>query len=128
MRISDWSSDVCSSDLTLLPASVRRGKAPETGAAPADPMAVFGEYQQFARDFMSSEGLDEVDPIAAMSAAAGAESEGGPPMFSKELFEAMMEVVIEEKGSVYAVGLGSPEPGMDKTEGRRIGEGGVRRV
>src|SRR3546814_16417244 len=40
---------------TLLPASVRRGKAPETGAAPADPMAVFGEYQQFARDFMYSE-------------------------------------------------------------------------
>src|SRR3546814_4555803 len=60
-------------------------------------MAVFGEYQQFARDFMSSEGLDEVDPIAAMRAAAGAESEGGPPLFSKEFFEAQMEVVIEEK-------------------------------
>ena len=99
---------------TLLPASVRRGKAPETGAAPADPMAVFGEYQQFARDFMSSEGLDEVDPIAAMRAAAGAESEGGPPLFSKEFFEAQMEVVIEEKVPVYAAGLGNPGPWMDR--------------
>src|SRR3546814_4248678 len=77
-------------------------------------MAVFGEYQQFARDFMSSEGLDEVDPIAAMRAAAGAESEGGPPLFSKEFFEAQMEVVIEEKVPDYAAGLGNPGPGMDR--------------
>src|SRR3546814_4316800 len=75
-------------------------------------MAVFGEYQQFARDFMSSEGLVEVDPIAAMRAAAGAESEGGPPLFSKEFFEAQMEVVIEEKVHVYAAGLGNPGPWM----------------
>src|SRR3546814_3332343 len=40
---------------TLLPASVRRGKAPETGAAPADPMAVFGEYQQFRSEEHTSE-------------------------------------------------------------------------
>jgi len=99
---------------TLLPASVRRGKAPETGAAPADPMAVFGEYQQFARDFMAREGLGEVDSAAAMRAAAGAESEGGPPLFSKEFFEAQMEVVIEEKVPVYAAGLGNPGPWMDR--------------
>ncbi|NCU11512.1 MAG: nitronate monooxygenase [Sphingomonadaceae bacterium] len=99
---------------TLLPASVRRGKAPETGAAPADPMAVFGEYQQFARDFMDREGLGEVDSVAAMRAAAGAESEGGPPLFSKEFFEAQMEVVIEEKVPVYAAGLGNPGPWMDR--------------
>src|SRR3546814_21011135 len=77
-------------------------------------MAVFGEYQQFARDFMSSEGLDEVDPIAAMRAAAGAESEGGPPLFSKEFFEAQRAVVIEETVPVYAAGLGNPGPGMDR--------------
>ncbi|HMS19804.1 MAG TPA: nitronate monooxygenase [Sphingorhabdus sp.] len=99
---------------TLLPASVRQGKAPQTGAAPTDPMSVFGEYQQFAKDFMSREGLGEVDAAAAMRAAAGAESEGGPPLFSKEFFEAQMEVVIEEKVPVYAAGLGNPGPWMDR--------------
>ena len=49
-----------------------------------------------------------------MRAAAGAESEGGPPMFSKEFFEAQMEVVIEEKVPVYAAGLGNPGPWMDR--------------
>lgn len=68
---------------TLLPASVRQGKAPQTGAAPTDPMSVFGEYQQFAKDFMSREGLGEVDAAAAMRAAAGAESEGGLRFFRK---------------------------------------------
>ena len=42
---------------TLLPASVRRGKAPQSGAAPVDPMALAVEYRQFAADFMASEGL-----------------------------------------------------------------------
>src|SRR3546814_19051010 len=96
---------------TLLPASVRRGKAPETGAAPADPMAVFGEYQQFARDFMSSEGLDEVDHIAAMRAAAGAASAGGPPLFSKGFFAAQMEGVIQAKVPAHAAGMGNSDPG-----------------
>ena len=33
---------------TLLPASVRRGSAPQSGAAPQNPMDLMGEYQQFA--------------------------------------------------------------------------------
>ena len=39
---------------------------------------------------------------------------GGPQLFSKEFFEAQMEVVIEEKVPVYAAGLGNPEPWMDR--------------
>src|SRR3546814_14036632 len=38
MRISDWSSDVCSSDLTIIIEYIDR-KAPEPGLIPADPDA-----------------------------------------------------------------------------------------
>lgn len=99
---------------TLLPASVRRGAKPETGAAPADPMALMEEYREFARDFIEREGLPAVDAAAAMRAAGGAEAQGGPPLFSKEFFEQQMEVVIEEKVPVYAAGLGNPGPWMDR--------------
>ena len=100
---------------TLLPASVRRGSAPQSGAAPQNPMDLMGEYQQFARDFMDREELPEVDAAAAMRAAGAPEmGKGGPQLFSKEFFEAQMEVVIEEKVPVYAAGLGNPEPWMDR--------------
>jgi len=42
---------------SLLPASVRRGSAPQSGGAPDNPMALLGEYQQFTRDFMEREHL-----------------------------------------------------------------------
>lgn len=99
---------------TLLPASVRRGKAPQSGAAPVDPMALAVEYRQFAADFMASEGLANADGEAARRAIGGRDAEGGPPLFSKEFFEAQMEVVIEEKVPVYAAGLGNPGPWMDR--------------
>lgn len=99
---------------TLLPASVRRGKPPQSGAAPADPMALAAEYRQFAADFMASEGLANADGEAARRAIGGRDAEGGPPLFSKEFFEAQMEVVIEEKVPVYAAGLGNPGPWMDR--------------
>lgn len=35
-------------------------------------------------------------------------------MFSKDFFEAQMEVVVEEKVPVYAAGLGNPAPWMDR--------------
>lgn len=99
---------------TLLPASVRRGSAPQTGAQPADPAALMAEYRQFAQDFIAREGLDPVDGAAVMRAAEGAEAQGGPALFSKEFFEAQMEVVIEEKVPVYAAGLGNPGPWMER--------------
>lgn len=99
---------------TLLPASVRRGKPPQSGAAPADPMALAAEYRQFAADFMASEGLASADGEAVRRAIGGRDVEGGPPLFSKEFFEAQMEVVIEEKVPVYAAGLGNPGPWMDR--------------
>lgn len=99
---------------TLLPASVRRGKPPQSGAAPIDPMALAAEYRQFAEDFMAREGLAKADGEAARRAIGGRDAEGGPPLFSKEFFEAQMEVVIEEKVSVYAAGLGNPGPWMDR--------------
>ena len=99
---------------TLLPASVRRGKPPQSAAAPVDPMALAAEYRQFAADFMASEGLANADGEAARRAIGGRDAEGGPPLFSKEFFEAQMEVVIEEKVPVYAAGLGNPGPWMDR--------------
>ena len=99
---------------TLLPASVRRGKPPQSGAAPIDPMALAAEYRQFTEDFMAREGLAKPDGEAARRAIGGRDAEGGPPLFSKEFFEAQMEVVIEEKVPVYAAGLGNPGPWMDR--------------
>lgn len=99
---------------TLLPASVRRGKPPQSGAAPIDPMALGAEYRQFTEDFMAREGLAKADGEAARRAIGGRDAEGGPPLFSKEFFEAQMEVVIEEKVPVYAAGLGNPGPWMDR--------------
>ena len=98
---------------TLLPASVRRGSAPQTGAAPADPRAVLADYQAFTRDFMEREGLEMVARDAGRDATEGA-ANGGAALFSKEFFEAQMEVVVEEKVPVYAAGLGNPGPWMDR--------------
>ena len=83
---------------TLLPASVRRGSAPQSGASLENPMALLGEYQQFTRDFMEREDLPEVDAAMAMRAAGAPEmGKGGPQLFTREFFEAQMEVVIEER-------------------------------
>ena len=100
---------------TLLPASVRRGLAPQSGGAPDNPMALLGEYQQFTRDFMERENLPAIDIEMAMRTAGAPEmGKGGPQLFSSEFFEAQMEVIIEEKVPVYAAGLGNPEPWMDR--------------
>ncbi len=99
---------------TLLPASVRRGSAPQAGAPPANPAALMAEYRQFAQEFIAREGLDPVDGATVLRAVEGADAQGGPPLFSKEFFEAQMEVVIEEKVPVYAAGLGNPGPWMDR--------------
>ena len=100
---------------TLLPASVRRGSKPQSGGGDIDPMAVLSEYKAFARDFMDKEGLESVGRssiIADMAPIKG--SKKSPQVFSKEFFEAQMNVVIEEKVPVYAAGLGNPGPWMDQ--------------
>ena len=100
---------------TLLPASVRRGSKPQSGGGDIDPMDVLSEYKAFARDFMDKEGLESVGRssiIADMAPIKG--SKKSPQVFSKEFFEAQMNVVIEEKVPVYAAGLGNPGPWMDQ--------------
>ncbi|MAN61536.1 MAG: 2-nitropropane dioxygenase [Parvibaculum sp.] len=100
---------------TLLPASVRRGSKPQSGGGDIDPMEVLSEYKAFARDFMDKEGLESVGRssiIADMAPIKG--SKKSPQVFSKEFFEAQMNVVIEEKVPVYAAGLGHPGPWMDQ--------------
>src|SRR3546814_16605603 len=42
---------------TLLPASVRRGSAPESGGVAENPLALLGEYQEFTSEFMEREHL-----------------------------------------------------------------------
>jgi nitronate monooxygenase len=91
---------------TLLPASVRREKAePGKGPSPAERIP---ELAKFAREFMEKEGLAAPQPVAPAPAPAG----GGTrrAIFSKDFFDAQMEVVIEERVPVYAAGLGDPGP------------------
>jgi len=100
---------------TLLPASVRRGSAPQSGGGDIDPMEMLGEYKDFAREFMDKEGLESVGRssiIADMAPSKGPRS--STQVFSKEFFEEQMNVVIEEKVPVYAAGLGNPGPWMDQ--------------
>lgn len=100
---------------TLLPASVRRGSAPESGGVAENPLALLGEYQEFTREFMEREHLPAVDAATAMRAAGAPDmGKGGLQLFSREFFEAQMEVIIEEKVPVYAAGLGNPESRMER--------------
>jgi NAD(P)H-dependent flavin oxidoreductase YrpB (nitropropane dioxygenase family) len=99
---------------TLLPASVRRsgGSASGETSAASSPADRLEEARAFAVDFMHREGLEH------SSRAPRAADEGGVieglAMFSKDFFEAQMEVVVEEKVPVYAAGLGNPGPWMER--------------
>jgi len=96
---------------TLLPASVRRGaalKAPSNGPLPKD---LIPEYRAFAADFLKREGIPE-----AAEKDVWPEPDG-PPMLSKEFFDAQMDVIIEEKVPVYVSGLGNPGPWIERLHG-----------
>jgi nitronate monooxygenase len=97
---------------TLLPASVRRGGKANAGVSPMD---LVPQHRQFAREFMRREALPELDAetFAGITGLDPADRDG-PRMLSKEFFEAQMEVVIEQRVPLYAAGLGSPEPWMDR--------------
>ncbi|HME21333.1 MAG TPA: nitronate monooxygenase [Acetobacteraceae bacterium] len=97
---------------TLLPASVRRGGTANAGVSPMD---LVPQHRQFARDFIQREGLPELDDetLASIIGVHPADRDA-PRMLSKEFFEAQMEVVIEQRVPLYAAGLGSPEPWMDR--------------
>lgn len=93
---------------TLLPASVRRGtnlKAPSNGPLPQD---LVPEYREFASAFLAREGVAEAKPDEIWP------EPDGPPLFSKDFFEAQMDVIIGERVPVYASGLGSPGPWIDR--------------
>jgi NAD(P)H-dependent flavin oxidoreductase YrpB (nitropropane dioxygenase family) len=96
---------------TLLPASVRRAK-PEAAKGPS-PLDQVPKLQAFAREFMAKEGLalPHVDRPAQAQAAAPAARRA---VFSKDFFDAQMEVVIDERVPVYAAGLGDPGPWLDR--------------
>lgn len=94
---------------TLLPASVRR-QAQQAGDGSDSPMDHLDEYLAFARDYMQQEGLGTPEPARNNSRRP----EGEAAIFTKEFFEAQMEVVIEEAVPVYAAGLGNPAPWLDR--------------
>jgi len=98
---------------TLLPASVRRGtKLENTGVSPRDLLV---QHRQFANTFREREDLPELteEEVLALGGRDPADRDG-PPLLTKEFFEAQMEVVIEERVALYAAGLGSPEPWLDR--------------
>lgn len=94
---------------TLLPASVRRAaeRADDPGPKPAD---LVPELQAFADEFMAREGMAPADPALLRQRR----EPGEPALFTKEFFEAQMEVVIDERVPVYASGLGNPGPWMER--------------
>ena len=97
---------------TLLPASVRRGLKDNTGVPPTD---LLPQHRQLAKRFMQREGLPELDAEALASIIGVHPADrDAPRMLSREFFEAQMEVVIEQRVPLYAAGLGSPEPWMDR--------------
>lgn len=94
---------------TLLPASVRReSHKQQAGPSPAEKLP---EYQAFAREFMEREGLE---PVKLPPRPADSDGKKPRAVFSKDFFEAQMEVVIEERVPVYASGLGNPGPWIDR--------------
>jgi nitronate monooxygenase len=96
---------------TLLPASVRSAKTLEPGKGPS-PLERVPALQKFAREFMEKEGLS----LPHTGAAPNAPAREGPRrgVFSKEFFDAQMDVVIQERVPVYAAGLGDPGPWLDR--------------
>ena len=97
---------------TLLPASVRREAY--KGKAGPSPMDMLPEYQKFAQDFLKKENMPPLKSRARESEEAHRSSKSNAPLFSKEFFEAQMEVVVEERVPVYAAGLGNPGPWLDR--------------
>lgn len=102
---------------TLLPASVRRGKSTKAPPGGPSPMEQIPTHQEFARSFLDGENLEVPPP----SVASPGESEDAT--FTKDFFDAQMEVVIEEKVPVYAAGLGNPGPWLE-----RMRENGTRSI
>jgi nitronate monooxygenase len=98
---------------TLLPASVRRAK-PEASKGPS-PLDQVPKLQAFAREFMAKEGLalPHVDRPQAPAPGPAAERPRRA-VFSKEFFDAQMDVVIDERVPVYAAGLGDPGPWLER--------------
>src|SRR3546814_10509154 len=62
MRISDWSSDVCSSDLLLTPDSSRFWPADTWSPGPSQPSL----DKQFVRDWAAGTGWDKKPPAPAV--------------------------------------------------------------
>ncbi len=92
---------------TLLPASARRrGAGPGQGGMPD-----LTPYQRFTSEFIEKQGLT---PPVPRDFKALAPDRDGPMIFTKEFFEAQMEVIIEQKVPVYAAGLGDPAPWIDR--------------
>lgn len=93
---------------TLLPASVRRAAQQQGDSGSVDPAELLQPHLDFAKQFMEKEGL------TAPERQRQADDGENLPVFSKEFFEAQMQVVIEERVPVYAAGLGNPGPWMDE--------------
>ncbi len=99
---------------TLLPASVRRAAqtAGDNGEPKDDPMEQLKGHMAFAQQFMEREQLRNEVPGQAQ--ASKSSSSKNLPVFSKEFFEAQMQVIVDERVPVYAAGLGNPGPWMDE--------------
>jgi NAD(P)H-dependent flavin oxidoreductase YrpB (nitropropane dioxygenase family) len=97
---------------TILPASVRRADAAPGRAQPS--RELLAEHSSFATEFMDDHGLAPA-ATEAIARAMGVDLDpSGPPPLSQAFFDAQMEIVLDERVPVYAAGLGSPAPWMDR--------------
>src|SRR3546814_19768323 len=101
MRISDWSSDVCSSDLLIVPNSFAgKGDAPSSGAA-----KIPETHLQFAADLL---GKFDVD-AAGLEAATATRQSFGDHMHEDGAAQ-LLEVAFRPPLTLIANALGVPPP------------------
>src|SRR3546814_4343714 len=86
MRISDWSSDVCSSDLVLVPTVTDR--------IDADIVAAAGERLKLIANFGA--GVDHIDLAAAR--ARGIMVSNTPGVFTEDTADMTMALILSEIG------------------------------
>src|SRR3546814_13401893 len=110
MRISDWSSDVCSSDLRLLITSAGR-RAGLVQCFRADAAALGIELEVIACD---------LEPELSAACHLADRRFAVPPVTSADYVDAVLAIC-----RTFGVGLFVPQIEPEETEGATGGEGGV---
>src|SRR3546814_16525051 len=119
MRISDWSSDVCSSDLEV---AERIVAAPGSGAFGR--LAVLAQWRSDARLAMKVHRSAFTPPPKVMSAVVHITPREAPGGVLARMLERVTEAAFGQRRKMLRQSL----KGGPRTEARRVGEEGVRKM